>query len=296
MRLRGGADEAETDEATPEAAHAASESDVASANATAAAAPKLGRARGRAHGRGAVRGRGRGRGPRPIKRPAVQQPTASVIDLPAALRDLTEWKDPVVTGAVFGVGSVALALTALGRWSAASLLGAAAFFALLGCAAATLLGRLLGSLVPAVGVMLDAAVAALPASFRPGNDLLDAELAADAGRLLAGALNRGFAGLQRLAAVTNPAATAAAAVIAFALKQLGGFVGMVGLLWAAFVAAFAVPAVKIHYGEQIGDAALQLRAQAEEVLAQLREQAVALVPQLDNVLDGSARWTSIFFE
>ena len=205
------------------------------------------------------------------------QPTPSLIDLPAALRDLTEWKDPVRSGAVFGVGNVALGLTALGRWSAASLLGAVAFFALLGCAAATLLGRFLGSFVPAVGVMLDAATAALPTSFQPDNDLLDAELAADAGRLLAGALNRGFAGLQRLAIVDNPAATAAAVLVAFALKQLGRYVGVIGLLWAAFVAAFAMPVVKTHYGEQIGDAALQLRTQAEEAFAQVREQAVALV-------------------
>lgn len=278
MRLRGGSDEAESeaDDAAPEAAPAAVGSDATSSNATATAAPKLGRARGRARGRGAARGRGRGRGPPAAKRPAVQ-PTPSLIDLPAALRDLTEWKDPVRSGAVFGVGNVALGLTAMGRWSAASLLGAAAFFALLGCAAATLLVRFLGGFVPAAGVMLDAATAALPASLQLDNELLDAELAADAGRLLAGALNQGFAGLQRLATVADPAATAAAVLAAFVLKQLGGFVGVAGLLWAAFVAAFAVPLLKIHYGEQIGDAALQLRAQAEEAFAQLREQAVALV-------------------
>lgn len=121
-------------------------------------------------------------------------------------------------------------------------------------AAAVMVVRLLRNFPP-MGVMLDAACDAVPTTLRQldGPALLDVEIAAEIGRRLATALNRAFEALRQLAAVVNPLATAGALLGALLVKSFGKHVGVLGLLWAAFVVAFVWPAAKSCFGQQLDE-------------------------------------------
>jgi len=203
------------------------------------------------------------------------------VALSDALRGLVAWDDPVFSGAVFGLVNAAFGLAAMGRWSAASLIGAAGFYTLFAAAVCTLAVRTLRNFTP-VAAMLDSASAMLPAVLQPGGKaLVDADLAADAGRLVALMLSEAFGTLQQLASVARPAATAGALLAAYMLKRFGKFMGLLGLFWAAFVAAFTWPLVQSHFGSYITEGSQYLRVQLEELRAQatiLAEPILAALP------------------
>ena len=238
--------------------------------------------RSRSRGRGAVAGRGRARGrargAAAVRAPATAQPAAesaapAPVSLPTWWRDLTAWDDPVTSGIVFGVVNVAFYVTVLNRWSAASLLGALSLYGLLCAAVAVTATRLLRSVgYPPVGAVVDAACDALPAMLRQPGDaaLLDVELAAEVGRGLASVLNSGFEALRLLATVANPLATAGALLGALLVKSFGKHVGVLGLLWAAFVVAYAWPAVQSSFGTQLEELLEQALAFAAPATAALQ--------------------------
>jgi hypothetical protein len=194
------------------------------------------------------------------------------VSLPTWWRDLTTWEDPMMSGTVFGVVNVAFYVTVLNRWSAASLLGALSLYSLLCAAVAVTATRLLRSIeYPPVGAVLDAASDALPALLRQPGDaaLLDVEIAAEVGRRLASGLNAGFEAVRLLATLANPLATAGALLGALLLKSFGKHAGVLGLLWAAFVVAYAWPAVQSSFGaqlEELRDQALAFAAPATATL------------------------------
>ena len=270
--LRGGADDDDEADVPMESTEESTE-EPAVEEAPPAAKPVRTQARGRGRrGRGGVAGRGRargrGRGAVPVAAaPSVQADPAPSVSLQEVWRGLTAWEDPIVSGVVFGVINAAFILAALQRWSAAALLGAVGFYSLLGAAGCTIAAQLLRGFPP-VGAMVDAACAALPAALQPGGaPLCDAEIGAEAGRLVAAALNAGFDAARHLAAVAQPAATAGALLGALALKCLGKYVGLLGLAWAAVVVAFALPPAKLHFREQFDE----LHAQASALVAPFLE-------------------------
>ena len=204
--------------------------------------------------------------------PAAESAAPAPVSLPTWWRDLTAWDDPVMSGAVFCVVNVAFYVTVLNRWSAASLFGALSLYGLLCAAVAVAATRLLRSIgYPPVGAVLDAACDALPAMLRQPGDapLLDVEIAAEVGRRLASALNSGVEAVRLLATLANPLATAGALLGALLLKSFGKHVGVLGLLWAAFVVAYAWPAAQSSFGaqlEELRDQALAFAAPATATL------------------------------
>lgn len=213
-----------------------------------------------------------------MRAPATAQPAAesgapAPVSLPTWWRDLTAWDDPVTSGIVFGVVNLAFYVTVLNRWSAASLLGALSLYGLLCAAVAVTATRLLRSVgYPPVGAVVDAACDALPAMLRQPGDaaLLDVELAAEIGRMLASVLNGGFEALRLLATVANPLATAGALLGALLVKSFGKHVGVLGLLWAAFVVAYAWPAAQSSFGTQLEELLEQALAFAAPATAALQ--------------------------
>ena len=186
--------------------------------------------------------------------PAAESAAPAPVSLPTWWRDLTAWDDPVMSGTVFCVVNVAFYVTVLNRWSAASLFGALSLYGLLCAAVAVAATRLLRSTgYPPVGAVLDAACDALPAMLRQPGDaaLLDVEIAAEVGRRLASGLNSGIEAVRLLATLANPLATAGALLGALLLKSFGKHVGVLGLLWAAFVVAYAWPAAQSSFGAQL---------------------------------------------
>ena len=205
--------------------------------------------------------------------PAAERPAPAAVALPTWWRDLTAWDDPVASGTVFGAVNAAFYVTALNRWSAASLLGALSLYGLLCAAVAVTAARLLrGVGYPPVEAMVDAACDALPVALRQpgGAALLDVELAAEIGRRLALALDSAFEALRQLATVAKPLATAGALLVALLVKSFGKHVGVLGLLWAAFVVAFAWPAAMSSFGPQLEELLEQAAAFAAPATAALQ--------------------------
>lgn len=223
----------------------------------------------------------------PAAQPSAESAAPPPVSLPTWWRDLTTWDDSAasltifgrqypavnIRLAIFGVVNAAFYVTALNRWSAASLLGALSLYGLLCAVVAVTATRLLRSVgYPPVSAMVDAACDALPAMLRQpsGAALLDVELVAEIGRRLASALNSGFEALCQLARVTNPLATAGALLGALLVKCLGKHMGLLGLLWAAFVAAFVWPVTKSSFGTQLEELLEQAVAFAAPATAALQ--------------------------
>ena len=254
--LRGGGgddDELPLPTVTPrakvETAPAAEEGQAAPANATAtdddvkpvARGRARGRTmRGRSRGRARGRARGRGRGARPAEQ-------AEPLEFPPpALVDLLQWRDPARSGYAFAAGNALFAALCFAPWSAATVVGTLAFWAVLLGAVLTAVHRVAERVAARAGVeapYADLVVGLRAAAPRalPAVDAASWAAAASTVAQYAAAVCAAAAEWIAAAATLRSAtATIAVLVAARALKLLGRL-GTPAAAWVLFVGVALVP-------------------------------------------------------
>ncbi|KAL1522539.1 hypothetical protein AB1Y20_017526 [Prymnesium parvum] len=185
--------------------------------------------------------------------PAID-PAAAAAQCSALLQALVEWRHPLLNAAVLVGASGALSAIASGRWSAASLLGALAFYALAASTGAVLLWRgaqLALARRPLLRVINGAVDGLLPAALRPGTDLLDPRAVGAIAQLCTEQLNAAFVYCKRLGSASDLTHTLGALVATFVLKVGGRYVGVPGLCWLVLVSALSIPKLKEMYGDEM---------------------------------------------
>ena len=256
--LRGGGgddDELPLPTVTPrakvDAAPAAEEGQAAPANATAtdddvkpvARGRARGRTmRGRSRGRARGRARGRGRGARPAEH-AAPEPLEFP---PPALVDLLQWRDPARSGYAFAAGNALFAALCFAPWSAATVVGTLAFWAVLLGAVLTAVHRVAERVAERAGVeapYADLVVglrAAAPRALPAVDAASWAAAASTAAQYAAAVCAAAAEWIAAAATLRSATATIAVLVAARALKLLGRL-GTPAAAWVLFVGVALVP-------------------------------------------------------